>query len=118
LGLQIGFYGWQPDFAAASGFIPPALSCASYTPHDPQNQNIAEFCDPAIDAKIAEAQALQATDPSGASRLWTKIDHDLTDRAPWVPFANGVVVSVRSKRVGNYQYNPQWGTLFDQLWVR
>jgi hypothetical protein len=23
-----------------------------------------------------------------------------------------------SKRVGNYQQHPQWGTLFSQLWVR
>ena len=23
-----------------------------------------------------------------------------------------------SRRVGNYQYNPQWGVLLDQLWVR
>jgi hypothetical protein len=22
-----------------------------------------------------------------------------------------------STRVGNYQYNPQWGGLLDQLWV-
>jgi ABC-type transport system substrate-binding protein len=50
--------------------------------------------------------------------MWTRIDRELTDRAPWVPFANGVIVSVRSKRVGNYQYNPQWLTLFDQLWVK
>ncbi len=25
---------------------------------------------------------------------------------------------VLSKRVGNYQYSPAWGMLFDQLWVR
>jgi hypothetical protein len=23
-----------------------------------------------------------------------------------------------SQRVGNYQYNPGWGILLDQLWVR
>jgi hypothetical protein len=23
-----------------------------------------------------------------------------------------------SKRVGNYQYNPQFGVLIDQVWVR
>ena len=22
-----------------------------------------------------------------------------------------------SRRVGNYQYNPQWGALLDQMWV-
>jgi hypothetical protein len=23
-----------------------------------------------------------------------------------------------ARRVGDYQYNPQWGVLVDQLWVR
>jgi hypothetical protein len=23
-----------------------------------------------------------------------------------------------SERLGNYQFNPQWGPLFDQMWVR
>lgn len=118
LRFQIGFYGWISDFATPAGFIPPALGCASYKPANPQNQNIAEFCDPVIDREIAAARALRASDPAAASRMWTRIDRDLTDRAPWVPFANGVIVSVRSKRVGNYQYNPQWLTLLDQLWVK
>jgi len=118
LGLQIGFYGFLPDYAAPAGFIPPGLGCAAYRPNNPQNQNTAEFCDPAIDHEFARARSLQTTDPRAATRMWTKVDHDLTDRAPWVPFANGVVFSVRATRVGGYQYNPQWGTLFDQLWVK
>jgi hypothetical protein len=31
---------------------------------------------------------------------------------------NGQNVSFVSKRVGNFEYNPQWGVLLDQLWVR
>lgn len=116
-GFQVGFYGWLSDFATAAGFIPSGLSCAAYTP-TPQNLNIAEFCDPAIDRKIAHAESLQTTDPATAARAWTAVDRDLTNAAPWVPFANGVVVSVTAKRVGDYQFNPQLGTLFDQLWVR
>jgi hypothetical protein len=76
------------------------------------------FCDRRIDREIAHARSLQTSDPGTASRLWTTIDRDLTDRAPWVAFANGVVLEVKSTRVGNYQNNPQWGTLLDQLWVR
>jgi hypothetical protein len=30
----------------------------------------------------------------------------------------GTVTFLVSKRVGSYQYNPQWGVLLDQLWVR
>jgi peptide/nickel transport system substrate-binding protein len=59
---------------------------------------------------------LRPTAADTALRLWAKIDRDLTDQAPWIPFANGVVLEVISTRVGNYQLNPQRGTLLDQLW--
>jgi peptide/nickel transport system substrate-binding protein len=117
LHLQLGFSAWGPDFVTPSSFIPPAFSCSSYNPANSQNGNTAEFCDPAIDREMTHAQSLQTSDPQAASRLWEKIDRDLTNRAPWVTFANGVALEVRSARVGNYQYNPQWGTLLDQLWV-
>ena len=114
LGVQAGFNGWYPDFATPAGFIDPALTCAV---RPRQNGNAAEFCDPAIDREIARAQRCRRT-TGGSAQLWAKIDRDITDQAPWVAFANGVVLEVNSARVGNYQYNPQWGTLLDQLWVR
>ena len=52
-------------------------------------------CDPAIDRKIMRARSLQTSDPETASRLWTEIDRDLTDQAPWVPFANSVSLDVK-----------------------
>jgi YVTN family beta-propeller protein len=114
LGLQTGFYAWGPSFAAPAGFIPPGLGCAATY----QDGNVAQFCDPAIDREMTRAQALQTVDPVTANQLWARIDRQLTDQSPWVSFANGVVLEVVSTRVGNYQYNPSWGTLLDQLWVR
>jgi len=35
-----------------------------------------------------------------------------------VPLVDRNDVAFVSKRVGNYQFHPQWGTLFDQLWVK
>jgi len=35
-----------------------------------------------------------------------------------VPLLNRKQVDFVSRRVGNYQYSPQWGMLLDQLWVR
>ena len=67
--LQVGFYGWGPDFAAPAGFIVPALTCGAYNPVSSENENAAEFCDPAIDREIARAQSLQTSDPEAASRL-------------------------------------------------
>jgi peptide/nickel transport system substrate-binding protein len=112
--IQVGFYAWGPLYAAPAGFIPPGLSCAAAW----NDGNTSRFCDPAIDREMARAEALQTSDPVEATNLWASVDRRLTDAAPWAPFANGVVLEVVSKRVGNYQYNPQWGTLLGQLWVR
>jgi peptide/nickel transport system substrate-binding protein len=117
--LHLGaiFSGWYPDYAAPTGMV-VALSCAGYNADNSLNLNAAEFCDHAIDREIARARSLQTSDPQAAAALWAKVDRDLTDEAPWVAFADGVTVDVKSDKVGNYQYNPQWGTLLDQLWVR
>ena len=42
----------------------------------------------------------------------------MTDAAPWVAYLNPGKLELLSSRVGNYEYSPQWGTLFDQLWVQ
>jgi hypothetical protein len=39
-------------------------------------------------------------------------------QAPVVPLFTLKNVDIVSQRVGNYQYNPQWHVLVDQLWVR
>ena len=119
LHLQLGFSGWYPDFASApSSVFGPILTCGSYNLVNSQNANFAEFCDPTIDREIARAKSLQTSAPEASSRMWAKVDRDITDQAPWVSFANGVVLEVKAARVGNYEFNPQWGTLLDQLWVR
>ncbi|MDP9255344.1 MAG: ABC transporter substrate-binding protein [Actinomycetota bacterium] len=118
LRLQVGFAAWGEDFTAPSGFFVATLTCGSYNPVNSENSNFAEFCDHAIDREITHAESLQTSDPEAASRLWAKIDRDVVHQAPWVPFANGVTLEVTSTRVHNYQYNPQLGTLLDQLWVR
>jgi len=51
-------------------------------------------------------------------RLWTTIDHELADQAPWVPLYTPRDLTVLSARVGNYQFHPFWNLLIDQLWVR
>jgi peptide/nickel transport system substrate-binding protein len=67
---------------------------------------------------IERACDLVTTDPQAANNLWARIDHMVTDRAPYVPLLNPRRVEYVSARVGNYQFNPQLGTFFDQLWVR
>jgi peptide/nickel transport system substrate-binding protein len=117
-GAQIGFGGWFADFPSVSGFLPPILSCGAFLPADPLNANLAEFCDPAIDAKMTRARTLQVQDPPAATLLWQEVEQDLLAQAPIVPVVNRRNADFISKRVGNYQYNPQLGVLLSQLWVR
>jgi peptide/nickel transport system substrate-binding protein len=116
---QIGFSGWGADYPSAGGFVAPVLGCAAFVPASPdRTTNIAEFCDHSIDAEMARATALQAQDPPAATLLWQKIERELLAQAPIVPTNNPRNVDFVAKRVGNYQYHPQWGALLDQLWVR
>jgi YVTN family beta-propeller protein len=116
--IQSGIESWFHDYPTAGNFLPYLLSCSSFLPNSTANQNRAEFCNRSIDADIARARSLQATDPGAASRLWRKVDHDIVRQAPWVFLQNPTSIDLVSRRVGNYQYNPQWGILLDQLWVK
>jgi peptide/nickel transport system substrate-binding protein len=115
--FQISSGGWAADYPAASDFIELKLSCRALRPAAEHNPNAGAFCDRRIDAQIDRARSLQVEQPSAANALWSRIDHELTDRAVWLPLVNPKTTDFVSRRVGNYQYHPLWGLLVDQLWV-
>lgn len=115
---QIGWFTWYQDYPAPSNFVGPLLSCRSFVPRDPVNLNMAQFCDPMIDAESRRAGGLEARSPGVAAEEWRQIDRQLTNRAVWLPLYNPRVPVALSERVGNYQYHPFWQLLLDQLWVR
>jgi ABC-type transport system substrate-binding protein len=107
------------DFPAASNFVSPILTCASFTPGTQANTNAAEFCDPTIDREVQRALALEVDQPQAAAKQWAKVDHDVTDQAPWLSYSNDRIVEFVSSRLGNYVYSAMnSGALLDQLWVR
>jgi peptide/nickel transport system substrate-binding protein len=108
---QIALAGFIADYAAESGFLPPIAGCGS-----PANSS--GFCDRGIDERMERATRLQITDPAAAQRLWASIGQDIMDVAPWVPLVDRYWVNVVSRRLGNFEVNPQWGPLVDQMWVR
>jgi peptide/nickel transport system substrate-binding protein len=116
LRIQAGVLSWQADFPAASNFIAFFFRCPIQA--SGANTNPSQFCDPAIDRQIERALGLEGTDPATAASLWSRLDREIVDRAPMVPLLSPKQVDFLSSRVGNYQYNPQWGVLLDQLWVR
>jgi hypothetical protein len=65
-----------------------------------------------------QAEQLQLSSPQAAAKVWATVDREVTYLAPWVPFASLDADDFTSVRVGDCQYNPIWGILLDQLWVR
>ena len=109
---QIGYVSWGWDAALAPDDLRQLYSCAA------SKSTGSGFCDPSIDAKMARASAVEIRDPPAGAVLWQQVERSLLAQAPAVPtFVPSDVVFV-SKRVGNYQHNPQAGVLIDQLWVK
>ena len=108
---QIFVAAWAADYPSAGAFIKPALSCNA-------DQNDSGFCNPRVDGEMRRAENLQPTDPRAANAQWAHIDRELVDAAPWIPTSSARSLDFVSKRVGNFQFHPQWLVLFDQLWVR
>ena len=113
---QTGYYGWASDFPSEAGFLRPMFTCAAIV--SGAGTNPSGFCNHSIDRQIDHASAVPAQDPPAAHALWRRVELELLAQAPMVPTYNRKSVDFVGKRVGNYQYDPQWGTLLDQLWVR
>jgi peptide/nickel transport system substrate-binding protein len=110
--------GVSADYPSAEDFF-SNFTCREFVPGNSQaTGDSSEFCDPAIDRSIARATTLQATDPVAANSAWARLDRRLTNLAVWLPTVTPTETDLVSSRVGNYQYNPVWGPLVDQLWVR
>ena len=116
--VQASVGGWGADYPSPIAFFDILLTCNAYIPNSTANLNFSEFCDPHLDSLVRAAEAAQTADPSRALQRWQEADHEAVNRAPWVPLTNPRGLDVVSSRVGNYQHNPQWGTLLDQLWVK
>ena len=60
---------------------------------------------------------MEATNPAEAAGMWTQVDHEDTQQAPWVDLYNPKQIDFLVKSVHGYQWNPQWYILIDQLWL-
>jgi ABC-type oligopeptide transport system substrate-binding subunit len=110
--------GWDAGYPSADDFI-GRLDCDHFvSANGPATTDASEFCNPAVDRQIARAAAAQTTDATAAAGLWARLDRQLTDLVILVPAVVPNQVDLLSSRTGNYQHNPVWGVLLDQLWVR
>ncbi len=111
---QIGPMGWAADYPSDANFLALGFSCAG----TPVDGNYSQFCDRQTDRLIQRAKRAQQTGQRTADALWAQVDRRVVDQAAVVPLVNPKQLDFVSRRVVNYQYNPQWGILLDQLWVR
>jgi peptide/nickel transport system substrate-binding protein len=114
---NVGWSAWYQDYPAPSDFLNVLLGCGTIHRGSDASPNIAEFCDRAIQGKIDQAETLQQTNPTAADTIWTQIDHQETDSAPWVNMYNPKQIDFLAANVHGYQWNPQWYILIDQLWL-
>lgn len=116
---QIGWTGWIKDYISPEDFIVPLFSCSGIVPASPPDTtNLSRFCDPRLERTIATAERTQQVDTIAGQEAWTSADRMIVDRAAAVPYANDLMDTLLSARARNYQFNPEWGVLLDQLWVR
>jgi peptide/nickel transport system substrate-binding protein len=106
--IQLGPAGWLD--VSAYGFFGLWVSCGG--------ANNRGYCDPVLDVRMQKARVLEATDPRAAARMWERIDHDVADRALWLPIVNSRILDFVSARVRNHQYHPYWGFLASQAWLQ
>jgi peptide/nickel transport system substrate-binding protein len=116
--VQIGWSDWFADYPAPSDFLQILLSCDSFHPNSNSSPNIAQFCEKGIEAKMAEAGNTALEDPSASNQMWTGVDRDVTDEAPWVALVNTRMLDFTSARVKGFQFSPQWYFLLAQASVK
>jgi peptide/nickel transport system substrate-binding protein len=114
---NVGWSAWYQDYPAPADFLNVLLGCNTIHPNSDASPNIAAYCDKSTQAQINKAESEEAADPSAAAALWTQIDHEDTNAAPWVDLYNPKQIDFLSKDVHGYEWNPQWYILIDQLWL-
>ena len=114
----MGFDAWQADFPSEASFLAPLFKCSDFVPGKPdQTTDPSFFCDRAVDRLMDRAVAVGLVNPPAGHRLWQQAERKILADAPVVPTFNRENIDFITKRVGNYQYNPQWGPLVDEMWV-
>jgi peptide/nickel transport system substrate-binding protein len=114
---NVGWSAWYQDYPAQSDFLNVLLGCGSIHPNSDASPNIAAYCSSSTQAQISQAESEEATNPAAAAQLWTQIDHEDTNAAPWVNMYNPKQIDFLSSNVHGYSWNPQWYILIDQLWL-
>ena len=114
---QVGWAGWIRDYTSPGDFMLPLFTCAGISSTPALTTNYSRVCSAGLDRRIRAADALQQDHPVAAQAAWTAVDRRIVDQALAVPFGSDLNLTLLSRRTGDYQDNPEFGVLLDQLWV-
>ena len=102
-----------------SNYFVPYLSCRSLQHPNPNGVlNLSWYCNPHADKLARQAQALQPTNPTAARSAWEQLYRLVSNQAPVIPFLTSSPTVFVSARAQNYQEQPIYGPLLDQIWVK
>ena len=93
-----GGMAWIADFPDPANFYGPILGCGGAVEG---GWNWAKYCNEALDAKAAEADAI--VDPAKAGdrlEIWSDIYMQVMEDAPWAPIFNEQRFTMKSARMG------------------
>ena len=110
------FY-WAADYPAPSNFLAHLLSCAAFQPASVSQLNWRSSATRGSTLACARRPAHRRRTPARQPPLGRSRPGARRRRA-WLPLYNPRAVELLSQRVGGRRYNPLYGTLIDQLWVR
>ncbi len=110
--VQLSLGTWYADYPSPLNYIGGAFGCAAFRPGSDASPNVAGFCNPALDAALADA--VGRDDAAGVAA----VDRALTDAAPAVVLFHPRDPDFVSARLGNFQFHKQFRWLIGQAWVQ
>jgi ABC-type oligopeptide transport system substrate-binding subunit len=101
------FAGWYQDYADGYDFFHILLD--GRTIQASNNNNLAYFNQPSVDAKIDAANKLTG---NARSKAWGSLDiYTMKNYAPWAPIDNRNVRDFIGPNTAGYQFSPAWGSM-------
>jgi peptide/nickel transport system substrate-binding protein len=112
--LDIGWSDWFEDYPHPGDFFDPLLNGDNIA--STNNNNFAQFDDPAINKKITDLGHKLLTDP-GVQDGYAALDKSIMQQAPWAPYGTRTLSVFVSSDIdlGKIIWNPTFETDFTSL---
>ncbi|HUK96568.1 MAG TPA: ABC transporter substrate-binding protein [Gaiellaceae bacterium] len=105
--FDLMFAGWYQDYADGYDFFHILLD--GRTIQNANNDDLAYFNQPTVNAKIDAANKLTGT---ARAKAWGSLDiYTMKNYAPWAPIDNENIRDFIGPHTAGYQFSPAWGSM-------